>query len=189
MSADAIPEEKESLRQELKRRLRGMSVAERELASERLRGKLAVSPAFSCAEHILLFAALPSEPDLLPLVREYADQKCFYFPRVTPDGLTLHRVHAVEELVVRGKIREPVEGTAAASLAQIQLILVPGLAFSREDGARLGRGGGYYDRLLADPYCQALALGVCFQVQLVKHIPQEPHDHGVMGVYTESAES
>lgn len=55
------------------------------------------------------------------------------------------------------------------------LILVPGLAFSR-DRHRLGRGSGFFDRLLADRAASAYKLGVCFSFQFLEAIPTEPHD-------------
>ena len=54
------------------------------------------------------------------------------------------------------------------------IILVPGLAFS-EDGFRIGYGGGYYDYFLAQ-HPDVMKIGVGFPMQLVKHLPNEPHD-------------
>jgi 5-formyltetrahydrofolate cyclo-ligase len=56
-----------------------------------------------------------------------------------------------------------------------ELILVRALAFSHS-GHRLGRGGGFYDRLLSGRVAQAFKLGICFAFQLVETIPTEPHD-------------
>jgi 5-formyltetrahydrofolate cyclo-ligase len=55
------------------------------------------------------------------------------------------------------------------------LVLVPGLAFSRA-GHRLGRGGGFYDRLLAGRARGAVKIGVCFSLQLHDEVPTEKHD-------------
>lgn len=59
----------------------------------------------------------------------------------------------------------------------IAIILVPGLGFS-VCGSRLGRGGGYYDRLLAitQRYSTITSIGICYSTQLVSDIPQESHD-------------
>jgi 5-formyltetrahydrofolate cyclo-ligase len=64
------------------------------------------------------------------------------------------------------------------------VILVPGVAFTRA-GQRLGRGGGYYDRLLSALPAKAVRLGVCFELQIVDELPSEPHDMRVDGVVTE----
>jgi 5-formyltetrahydrofolate cyclo-ligase len=58
---------------------------------------------------------------------------------------------------------------------EIDLILIPGLAFTRK-GERLGRGGGYYDRFLARVGLRAVKLGICFKEQLLEELPIESHD-------------
>ena len=63
-------------------------------------------------------------------------------------------------------------------------VLVPGLAFSR-DGHRLGRGGGFYDRLLAGRARDAVKVGVCFALQLHEAIPSEVHDVVLDAVITD----
>ena len=55
----------------------------------------------------------------------------------------------------------------------ISIAFIPGRAFS-SDGRRLGRGKGYYDRLL--PAISCPKIGVCFQFQIDGNIPAEPHD-------------
>ena len=64
------------------------------------------------------------------------------------------------------------------------LVLVPGLAFTAE-GERLGRGGGFYDRLLSSPGFRAFKVGVCFDRQMRETLPMEPHDQRVHRVVTE----
>lgn len=62
------------------------------------------------------------------------------------------------------------------------ITLVPGLAFTRS-GQRLGMGGGYYDRFLAD-HPDTFSIGVCYGWQLVDELPIEPHDQVVDAVVT-----
>ncbi|NUO83297.1 5-formyltetrahydrofolate cyclo-ligase [candidate division KSB1 bacterium] len=69
-----------------------------------------------------------------------------------------------------------------SNLEELDLVLVPGLAFDRE-GNRLGYGGGYYDRLLAE--IEAPKVALAFEVQIVDAIPAEPHDRHVNIVVTE----
>lgn len=59
--------------------------------------------------------------------------------------------------------------------------IVPGLAFSR-DGVRLGYGGGWYDRLLADVDASVPVLGVAYPFQVVDSLPSEPHDRRVTDI-------
>ena len=69
--------------------------------------------------------------------------------------------------------------------ATIDLVLVPGLAFTPE-GGRLGQGGGHYDRFLPTVRPDCATVGVCFAEQLVDHLPGEPHDHVVHVVVVDS---
>ena len=55
------------------------------------------------------------------------------------------------------------------------MVLVPGVAFTRT-GHRLGRGGGYYDRLLSTLPETVIRIGVCHEIQVVEEIPIEVHD-------------
>jgi 5-formyltetrahydrofolate cyclo-ligase len=67
------------------------------------------------------------------------------------------------------------------SLAEADLVVVPGLAFTR-CGKRLGRGGGFYDRALADLPKTVKRLGICFEFQVVEDLPTEPHDAPLDGL-------
>ena len=70
-------------------------------------------------------------------------------------------------------ILEP-QGEVLNELSLIDIAIVPGLAFSA-DGKRLGRGKGYYDRLLKRiPQCYKI--GICFSFQLINHIPTTQYD-------------
>jgi len=66
----------------------------------------------------------------------------------------------------------------------IDLILVPGLAFSK-DRHRLGRGGGFFDRLLAGRAAGAFKLGICFSFQVLESVPTESHDIVMDAVVTD----
>ena len=71
-------------------------------------------------------------------------------------------------------IIEP-QGAEAIEPAQIDLIIVPGVAFTRS-GKRCGRGKGYYDKYLSREGFRATKIGVCYAEQLAEDIPNEPHD-------------
>jgi 5-formyltetrahydrofolate cyclo-ligase len=78
-------------------------------------------------------------------------------------------------------IREPVEGRPEIALNRLDFVLVPGIAFDLQ-GRRLGRGKGYYDRLLAE--VRGKTCGVAFDEQIVDEIPVEPHDIHVNCILT-----
>lgn len=79
---------------------------------------------------------------------------------------------------------DPAVATWLPTEAQIDLVVVPGLAFDRR-GQRIGWGGGYYDRFLAQ--VQAVKIGLCYDALVLDCIPGEPHDVPVDLVVAETA--
>ena len=120
----------------------------------------------------------PHEVDLLPLLREHP-QHAYAFPRCLPGRqLAFHVVREPARELVPGAlgILAPLPHLPLMPPEDIDLMLVPGVAFST-DGARLGYGGGYYDRFI--PMCvNARLIALAFAEQLVPigSIPTEPHD-------------
>ncbi len=147
---------------------------------------LAAHPAFLAAQTVALFAPIPTEPDVELLWENSARQFCY--PRVTGPQIEFVVVRHPEDLAPAAwnpLVREPAAEQPTIPFADLDLILVPGLAFTRL-GRRLGRGGGYYDRLLAARAPRTVALGICFDLQLVPDLPCEAHDQPVDAVVTES---
>ncbi|GIM46319.1 5-formyltetrahydrofolate cyclo-ligase [Collibacillus ludicampi] len=68
---------------------------------------------------------------------------------------------------------------------EIDLIFIPGVAFDRR-GGRLGYGGGYYDRFLPQLRKDAVKIGLAYDLQIIDHVPAEPHDIILDGIVTES---
>jgi 5-formyltetrahydrofolate cyclo-ligase len=136
------------------------------------------------ARVVCLFAPLPGEPDV-ELLKIGSRRVCY--PRVNGVELDLYYVTDPQSMErTRWGIREPqADARHAADPGDIDLILVPGIAFSRE-GGRLGRGAGFYDRLLAREGWRARKIGVGFDCQLVTELPVEAHDHELDDVVTES---
>jgi len=140
---------------------------------------------WNSARTVGLFCPLPDEPDLLGLMTE--KNRRFVFPRILGESLVWHEVLDVEVLkptLSRGAspLREPCEGGLVA-LEDIDLLLVPGLAFTFK-GARLGRGGCYYDRVLASLGPRTVTAGVCFEFQVLDTLPLEAHDLPVQHICT-----
>ena len=110
-------------------------------------------------------------------------------PVVMPGTKTLAHalIDSLDQLVVGPYGLVQPDPAAAAWLpaeAQIDLVVVPGLAFDRR-GQRLGWGGGYYDRFLAQ--VQAIKIGLCYDALVLDCIPGEPHDVPVDMVVAETA--
>ncbi len=133
-------------------------------------------PQFDTARTVALYYALPDEVTTLPMLRRWLGVKRLALPVVTGGEMTFHEYNGPGCLVTGAfGIREP-SGTAEVKAAEIDLMLVPGMAFDAS-GGRLGRGGGYYDRYLARPDATHIyKVGICPPHRLVEAVPAEPHD-------------
>lgn len=176
---------KASLRKEARKRLSALSAETRSAASAEICRRIAALPEWAAARAVALYAAQPSEPDLAPLLD--APGKTTSFPRVSGDILEFHRCHC-RDLLLPGpwNLSEPdPRHCPIFPVAEIDLLLIPGLAFTRA-GERLGRGGGFYDRFLARVQPRAVPVGICFAAQIVPAMPVEIHDRQVNLVITEA---
>ncbi len=106
--------------------------------------------------------------------------------RVSGTSLEFHRCQAIDHLRAGPwNLLEPdPQHCPVVPASEIDLFLIPGLAFTRA-GGRLGRGAGFYDRFLSSVHPGTVKLGVCFHAQLVSAMPLEIHDHEVDRVITE----
>ena len=80
-------------------------------------------------------------------------------------------------------IWEPDDTCPIVGLQEIELIIVPGVAFDRSRN-RLGRGKGFYDRILTQ--LEIPKIGICFDFQLKEHIPTEAFDEKMDVILTET---
>ncbi len=173
-------EEKNVLRAAMRQRLGELASDERAERSRRIVQCVVELPAWREASRVLLFAPLPVEPDLDLLWRGDAlEGKEAAYPRVEGVTMRLYYVNGLDELEpTRWGLREPSPRAAReAALDDFGVVLVPALAFDAA-GGRLGRGGGFYDRLLAgrNPVKTRL-VGVGFSFQQVGGaLPLAAHD-------------
>ena len=126
---------------------------------------------------VALFAPLPGEPDLMPLLSQMPD-RIWCFPRVLDhQQLAFHAVKAPSSALHPAAfgILEPSTKSPEIAIGKIDAFICPGLAFDRA-GGRLGRGRGYYDRMLAGARADAVKIGACFACQLVDSTFSEAHD-------------
>ncbi|WP_411827661.1 5-formyltetrahydrofolate cyclo-ligase [Luteolibacter sp. AS25] len=124
---------------------------------------------------VAVYSALPGEADLSTLVSRGG--KIWVFPKVVGEDLYFFQVLNLKEDLEFGAfgILEPKEGLREYDASQIDLFLCPGLGFDVR-GGRIGRGRGFYDRVLSKARAGALKVGVCFGFQLVEDVATEPHD-------------
>ena len=121
---------------------------------------------------IAIYSPLPGEVDLSILLQQRPDLHWVY-PRVRGESLTFHSGGNL--LPGSFGILEPAEGSPEIAVCDIDAFICPGLAFDPR-GGRLGRGRGFYDRVLANARNDALKIGVCFDSQIVPDTFAEAHD-------------
>lgn len=125
---------------------------------------------------IATFAALPDEVDLTELVTLFPEKR-WLFPRVDGEQVFFHATADPSNDLVRGAfgILEPRADSARVPLDEIDAFFCPGMAFDHQ-GGRLGRGKGFYDRLLSQARTDAHKIGIAFPSQIVPTTHCEPHD-------------
>ncbi len=172
---------KKALRAATLTRLKAIPGAQRAAESAALRALLSPLMAEQEADlgrplRVALYAALPHEVDLLPLLHEHPQHR-YAFPRChAARQMRFHLVrHPGQELAPGAMgILTPLPHLPCLSPEEIDLLLVPGVAFTPR-GDRLGYGGGFYDTFI--PRCpQARLIALAFAGQLVDSLPSEPHD-------------
>ena len=174
----AIQQEKHALRDQIRLWLEQMSSAARAEGSTQVCSRLKQQTVWRNAKSILFFAPLREEVDVWPLlVSTRSAGRKVALPRfdAASGGYVACQIENLQRDLVFGKfgIREPALHCPAIPAASVDLILVPAAAFDLR-GHRLGRGSGFYDRLLAP--LRGKKWGVAFDQQVLSLVPAEPHD-------------
>lgn len=164
--------EKSEIRRNIKRLRMMLSDMEKEEAAAEVFAQLENTAAFMMADNILIYHSLPDELSTISFLRKWKDRKHFFLPRV--NGVNLDLLPYIESELEKGAfdIEEPT-GSNLADADDIDMMIIPAVAFDRS-GNRLGRGKGFYDRLLAST--KATKVGVGYEFQLLQELPSEPHD-------------
>lgn len=169
---------KKQLREELRRRIEAHPDGDTESVVREIGKFVEERPLIRT---VAIFSALPGEVDLRSLCSK--DERIWVLPKVVGDELVFHRVRSFDHDVAPGAygIREPRDDLEKVDVGKIDLFLCPGLGFDLK-GGRIGRGKGYYDRILEKARPDAVKLGVCFGWQLVEEVEMEDHDIRMNGV-------
>lgn len=138
---------------------------------------------------VALFSSLADEPPTRPLFAwlRSSGRRCA-LPRAAAGGLLEFAwVERWSDLVPgRFGVLEPPKGATVCSPGDCDLVFVPGLAFDRR-GGRLGRGGGYYDRVLAGARASvSFTCGLAYASRLIERVPVEPFDVRMDAVLSEA---
>lgn len=136
--------------------------------------KLERNEHFQKAHIVLGYWSMEDEVYTHEFITKWAREKTILLPCVCGNELELRRFECAENLCPGESydIPEPV-GEVYSGLDKIDFVIVPGMAFDAW-GNRLGRGKGYYDRILKD--CPAYKAGLCFAFQFVEHVPTDEYD-------------
>ncbi|MBU0620289.1 MAG: 5-formyltetrahydrofolate cyclo-ligase [Gammaproteobacteria bacterium] len=184
-------EQKQTIRQEVLARRDELSATLRAAHSGAISARLTGMPEYRRSQVVLGYMNFGHEFASELWVRQVlADGKKLILPRANPltKLLDLYEVKDCESQLAAGSwgIREPIVElcTRVLSPNAIEFILLPGVAFTRE-GARLGYGGGYYDKLLAGIPHRPVLVAAAFTLQVVQQLPQEATDQKVEWLVTE----
>lgn len=181
MHADDIAHEKATLRLRSRAARRGVVPDARVAAAEAIAERVLALPEIEATRGALLYGAAPEEVDPATLEQALRNRGVrVAYPRVAgPHLLTLHWIDDTAWLIGGSfGLREPAPAAPVAAVTDIDIAIVPGVAFD-ERGGRLGFGGAYYDALLAGLGPHALSVGVAFDEQVVEACPAEEHDRAV----------
>lgn len=180
--------DKKLLRREVLARARAMDPADAAARSREACRLLIALPEFARADRVMVYRALRGEVDPQPVAEAaWAAGKTVCLPRADWPTRSLEIVvwRSLDDPMRIGRynIEEPVSPHVLPP-ERLDLIVLPAAAYDR-GGRRLGKGGGFYDRLLAREGLRAVCCGIAFSQQLLRRVPTEAHDRPVQILVTE----
>ncbi len=184
------PAGKPRLREDILARRDGLAPEWRAEADRVITDRLLACVRERGANHLMAYSSFRSEWPSREFNAQVLVAGCtLYLPRVDrrTKRLAIHRVDDLDRLQPGiWQIPEPDPETCPVltDLSVLDLILVPGVAFDGQ-GGRLGYGGGFYDKLLADA-TRAFRLAGAYGFQVVPAVPMEAHDQRVDRIVTEA---
>lgn len=180
-----IAEKKRQLRRSCRQIRKELGEVTRQQANRSICAQIESWSVFRNSSVILAYMPIDGEVDLTALLQRQP-QKHWVLPRIIPEENHRMVIHPYEPGQLTHHpfgMDEPLPGLPVIPFSEVQLALVPGLAFDRL-GRRLGYGGGYFDRFLCD-FC-GVSLGVIFQVLLLDLLPCCEYDVPVQWIVTEA---
>ena len=183
---------KKQLRKEIIARRDALPEQMRTTASLQISQQVIATDEFKKAQTVFLFASFGSEVNTRSLMDEVIkNRRKLILPRVDIQEKTMRLYHVKnpDTELIPGVWDIPQPDPTQCELCsadEIDCIILPGVAYDKS-GGRMGYGGGFYDRLLASltPEQFSCAIGICFEVQLVKQVPRDAHDLPVPIICTE----
>ena len=179
-TSEERPHEKAVLRKRLRAMLAAQSPEDRHARSLAATSLLTATPEFAAARIVMLYLSMPHELDTTTLaLRCWQQGKMVVVPKVSWEQRRMIPVEinslSDEHLTVTGPgIREPIAENPMP-VNMVDLVIVPALGFT-QNGHRLGRGMGFYDRFLGQRSFLGVSCGVAFEDQVVPEMPAQDHD-------------
>jgi 5-formyltetrahydrofolate cyclo-ligase len=176
---------KRALRPALRAARRGLSDDDRARRSAAACARLARTPLFRNARHVVLYAPDDGEVDVTAVATAARDAGVpTYYPRLRDSGLEFVGADPADLRRGRLGVKEPDGDSSLAPSEEGVVFVVPAVAFDLSR-ARLGRGGGHYDRALAS-YRAASSIGIGFEFQILPRLPIAPWDVAMSAVVTDA---
>ena len=188
MQSDDLNAQKQAARRAARQQLAQISPQEFSAIGAAMWQTLQAQPAWQNAESVFCFVGALHEPDTMPILQgALSAGKQLLVPRIAgPGQMQLVPLQSLDQLQPGAfGILEPGQALPAVPAGSgVQLAVLPCLAAARS-GARLGHGGGYYDRFLANYSGRRLIL--CPEALLAQSLPTGPLDEPAQAVLTEKA--
>ncbi|MWP60894.1 5-formyltetrahydrofolate cyclo-ligase [Gilliamella sp. Pas-s25] len=171
-----------NIRQIIRQKRRQLSPDEREIAQQAIYQKIARHQAINAAKNIAIFLSFDGEVETQPIINYLWQQnKSVYLPIIHPFSSKhlLFLKYTSQTQLIKNKfgILEPeLNRLNVLPSRQLDIVFTPLVAFDQR-GYRMGMGGGFYDRLLADYQTQQiLPIGLAFACQKVQQLDNKPWD-------------
>ena len=172
---------KTDIRRDIRQLKRMLTDEQKAIAASKCFSRLEQCQEFIDADRILVYASLPDEISTDEFISRWYGRKQIFLPRVNGDDLDILPYRPGDTAEGAFGIDEPT-GNECRDISEIDLVVVPAMAFDRR-GNRLGRGRGFYDRLLHNATCPLI--GAAYAIQIVEHSPAEPHDIKIPTIVTD----
>jgi 5-formyltetrahydrofolate cyclo-ligase len=189
--APSLRDAKRALREQVLAMREALAASARQAANKAITATITALPEFAPASVVLAYLSFRSEFDTAEFIDAVrASGKTLLLPRVERERrmLALHRVDDLSDALCAGPfgIREPdPERCPRVAPDAVDFALVPGVAFTPQC-ARLGYGGGFYDRLIPEFRSSVPLVAAAFAVQIVADLPVSATDRPVDRVVTET---
>ncbi len=186
LPAHRLKQAKRALRREVLAERDALASDDRTARSEAIAERFLELTEVADAETALAFWSFGSEVETAPLIARLRSRgTTVALPRIEGnDVVPVVATPGARMSATSFGAMEPAEGRVL-DVAELDLVVVPGVAFDRSCG-RVGYGGGYYDRLLGERRAGAAAIAIAFGLQVVDRVPSGAVDRRLDGVVTET---